>query len=330
MQHVATVNGVKVPERWAYLLGCEKCSHGRRYAKRDTGGYKNYPKAHNTYELMLAEWRDGLWTPCDCDAGPVAARSLEYAAAQLEEQYKTLSELVDGQAQRRLDRIFSDAHVPARFASLTFKSFVSLAGNDPGKAAAIKRIREYFDTGSCATPLGKRHGILLYGRSDMGKTGALCPLFMHHVRAGQPGLWVQYNDLLAALRDFESGQVQERIKAAQAAELLFIDDFGDPAADRAATDYTRDTMFRLLDHRNNYRLPTFITSNLHPDKMSGQFHERVVKRLGEMCAIVEVSGTPMRELMEDAEDNRRHSWTGGNGTSASFVDRRTGEVHEFA
>lgn len=110
--------------------------------------------------------------------------------------------------------------------------------------------------------------------------------------------WRWHNDLLAALRDFEGGQVEERISATKRTEFLFIDDFGDRAAERGATDYARGVMFRILDHRNNYQTPTFITSNLDPRKMTGQFDERIVKRLAKLCVLVEASGQPMRELVD--------------------------------
>lgn len=297
---------LNVPEHLKWLRGCDHCTHGRTYAVDPKTVRRRYPDHLTGPELQLFEWRDGVWTPCThCDAGAVAQRQLETTAAQMETLNAQVRDLIDGAAQRRLDKLFANAQVPARFASLTFKSFHDLAANDPGKAEAIKRIREYYADNRCQTPTGARDGILLYGRSDMGKTGALSPLFVSKVRAGVAGLWVQYNDLLAALRDFESGQVQERIKAAQHAELLFIDDFGDPAADRAATDYTRDVIFRILDHRNNYHLPTLVTSNLSPTQMQSQFHERTVKRLNEMCVIVEVGGTPMRGLVASAESAQR-------------------------
>lgn len=172
-----------------------------------------------------------------------------------------------------------------------------IAGKDPGRAEAIRRVREYFREGQVVTSDGPRMGIYLWGHTDMGKTGLLCPLFLHYIRQGETGLWLQYNDLQASLRDFESGKVEERIQEIQRVAFLFVDDWGDPASDRTATDYSRDTMFRIVDYRNGYQKPTFITSNLSPTKLAGQFHERMAKRLTELCAVVEVTGEPMRDLI---------------------------------
>ena len=250
----------------------------------------------------LAWHAAGTITFCSCKAGQMTRQGLnkqlgwevEYGA-QLTAQQREAQE-------RKLARIFDAAEVPGRFASLEFRTYAMVA--DQGKKEAVRVVKEYYANGYIETPAGRRFGILLHGPTDQGKTGALSPLFLHFVKQGNPGLWVQYNDLLAALKDFgpktDDGRsiVEERITAAKTVDFLFIDDFGDPAADRAATDYARDVLFRIIDYRNNYQKPTFITTNLNPDKMGGQFHERIVKRLQELCAIVGVSGAPMRDLLK--------------------------------
>jgi len=299
MQHVSEVASITVPEGRAYLVGCERCTYGRIHAVPMDECTKRYPNANNLPELLLMAFRDGLFTFCECDAGQVSARMIEKAAEDLATSEVAMKAIVARSAQARLDRVFSDAQVPRRFAELTWAGYKALAAGDPGKDMAIKAIDAYIAKNRVNTNRGMREGIMLYGKSDMGKTGALSPLFLRYILQGLPGLWVQYNDLLAALRNFESGQVEDRISACKYAQYLFIDDFGDPAAEKAATDYTRDVIFRIIDYRNNVQAPTFITTNLDPGKLTGQFHERIVKRLAELCVMVEVSGTPMRELMDE-------------------------------
>jgi DNA replication protein DnaC len=62
------------------------------------------------------------------------------------------------------------------------------------------------------------------------------------------------------------------------------------------SDYSRDVMFRIIDYRCNNNMMTFITSNLSPVQLAGIFHERFVKRLGNICAIIEVSGNAIGVL----------------------------------
>lgn len=302
------VESVKLPARLEYLNGCPKCQFGRIHVVPIRDAWALYPTAHTLPQLLLVMFRDGLYAHCTCDAGNVAAQALEREAAKLEATEVAMREAVARSAQARLERVFDDAHVPNRFAELTWGGFKAVAGEDKGKAMAIRAIDAYAGGDCVQTNRGKRVGIMLYGKSDMGKTGALSPLFLHYVKRGLPGLWVQYNDLLAALKQFEGGKVEERVSAAKHTEFLFIDDFGDPSALRQATDYAREVMFRIIDHRNNYQKPTFITSNLTPAKLSEQFGERIVKRLDELCMVVEVSGTPMGELIDAAHATSK--WDG--------------------
>jgi DNA replication protein DnaC len=289
---------VGLPPRFSYLAGCGKCNFGRIWLMPVADAYKLYPYVNSVPKKLLMMFRDGCYSHCDCEAGQSIARVLERNAAELEASEFAMRETVARSARARLERIFDEASVPNRFAELTWDGFKALAGNDAGKRLAIQAIDLYAEAGSVQTHRGKRMGLLLYGRSDMGKTGALSPIFLRQIKQGLPGLWVQYNDLLAALKQFESGQVEERIRAAQHTEYLFIDDFGDPGSAKTATDYAREVVFRIIDHRNNYQKPTFITSNLGPDRLAAQFGERILKRIDELCLMVEVKGQTMGELMD--------------------------------
>lgn len=299
---------IKLPPGKEYLNGCDKCTFGRTLIVPTRDAWALYPTVHTMPDLLLVMFRDGLYAHCDCDAGIVAAQALERAAAQLEAGETAMREAVARSARARLERIFDDAHVPNRFAAMTWNGFKALAGGDVGKATAIRAVDAYASAGSVQTSRGKRYGLLLYGKSDMGKTGALCPLFLRYIHDGLPGLWVQYNDLIASLKQFEDGNVEERVSAAKHTQFLFIDDLGDPSSQRQATDYTRDVMFRIIDYRNNYQSPTFITTNLTPAKLAEQFGDRFVKRLDELCLSVEVTGTAMGELIDAAHATSK--WDG--------------------
>lgn len=271
--------------------GCDRC----RFGLLPTSG--ELDKRLPTYQAEIVAYRMGLLHFCDCDSGTRRKAGILAAIERQGEHAAALRREVQAAKAAKAERIFADARVPARFADLTAATYVEIAGKDPGRAEAIRRVREYFREGQVVTSDGPRMGIYLWGHTDMGKTGLLCPLFLHYIRQGETGLWLQYNDLQASLRDFESGKVEERIQEIQRVAFLFVDDWGDPASDRTATDYSRDTMFRIVDYRNGYQKPTFITSNLSPTKLAGQFHERMAKRLTELCAVVEVTGEPMRDLI---------------------------------
>ena len=287
--------GLKVSDEvYQRATGCGACNFG--YALGTPLPMTDRPG----YLGRLEQFKAGLLIFCDCSAGEMARRCMERIAAEQARYSSDNDEAITRSREARLARLFADARVPDKFAALTLKGYVELAGKDPGRRAAIEAVKDYYRNGFTTGQDGaRRYGIFLHGRTDMGKTGLLCPLFLHYVKAGESGLWIQYNDMQAAVRDFGSEKVEERITTMQQVAYLFVDDWGDPLSDKVASDYSREVMQRIIDYRNNYSKPTFVTSNLSPAKLGGQFHERIAKRLAELCAVIEVTGAPMRELVRN-------------------------------
>lgn len=242
------------------------------------------------YMETLAQFRAGLIEFCDCEYGQRRRSSLAKELATEEALIQEIQNQPQVTEQRRLRSAFTGAGVPDRYAAYTFESFVGLAGNDPGKREAIAAIRAYFDKGAVETPAGPRNGIFLFGPSGVGKTGSLSPLFVTLLRQGHSGLWIQYNELMAEMRRFEDGMVDERMDACKRVEYLFVDDFGDPAAQKTATDYARDVVFRIIDHRVSNCKPLLITSNLTLADVESLFHARIARRIKTGCATIQMGG----------------------------------------
>lgn len=266
-------------EKVAWAKGCDRCNFG-------VLNQVSYSNSLPLYLAKLALYRSGALDICDCAAGASLVSRLMKLDAAEEDDKQLIERLARDAAEHKRQKLFSDAGVPPTFADLTMKSYVELAAGDEGKAAAIAAIREYHDKGET----GGRPGILLWGESGVGKTGALSPLFMSLLRKGFPGLWIQYNELMAELRKFDEGNVEERISAVKHTEYLLIDDLGDPVYDSVARPWTREVMFRIIDYRCNYRKPTFITTNMNVNDFDSHFRVGMVKRLAELCAIIQVTG----------------------------------------
>mgnify|MGYP002624168823 FL=1 len=228
---------------------------------------------------------------CECDNGQRYAAYL----AKLDKTYvNDDDELAQAKAryqEEKQRRLWDSAGIPPKYTDYTLQSYLALCGSDKGKQGAITAVTTMFKD----TVYQDKFGLVLWGEPGVGKTGALSPLFIHLLKNGCSGLWVQYNELLAQLRDFESGHVDERMKACQSVEYLFIDDLGDPMAERSATDYARDCLFRIIDHRKNHGLPILATSNLNLAGLEQQFHKRIVQRLTETCNVIEVKGKVLRK-----------------------------------
>lgn len=238
----------------------------------------------------VMQFRAGVLTFCECEAGQ------QYRVGLMKRNDAPDQDVIQAQARaeaakRRKEKLWDDANVPPRFANFTFKGYADRVKGDPGKERIVSAILSHF------RGQNPRLGLMLCGPTGMGKTGALSPLFLHYLDEGYAGLWLPYFEMMAAFRDFDGrpGQVSERVKLAQEVNLLFIDDMGDPKRmsgpkPEGATHYEREVVFRLVDHRNNYGLPMFITSNLPVDRLEEYYRPEIVKRLEEACEIVPVTG----------------------------------------
>lgn len=248
------------------------------------------PAGMSVMEVRRAQYFAGELEFCNCKQGDRWRDYITKVGMSYETQQDQLQRQAVEAADRRQRQLWLNAGVPAKYKNYTLKSFKQVAGDDPEKRAAFNAVFDYHQEGGLLIDGIIKTGIFLHGDPGVGKTGILSPLFVDLLRQGYSGLWVQYNELMASLRDFESGNVQERIAACQTVNYLFIDDFGDPASTRGATDYARDTMFRIIDHRNNNTLPMFVTSNLDMNQIGDQFHVRLARRLGDSCAVIKMGG----------------------------------------
>ena len=58
----------------------------------------------------------------------------------------------------------------------------------------------------------------------------------------------------------------------------------------------RSVVYEIIDHRYGWHLPIFATSNLSPAQMAAQFHDRTMRRISDVCAVIAVDGSTMAEL----------------------------------
>jgi len=246
------------------------------------------------YQERLIQYAAGELTLCTCEAGRAMAHWMEATGEQERQKDASLADLPRRMEAQRLESMFRSANIPERYSAYTIAGFERIADGDPGKRDAITAIRQYDELGYAVQDGAQHAGIMLWGPPGVGKTGSLSPLFTELVRRGASGLWLQYNQFMADMRRFEDGQVDARMEACQTVRYLFLDDLGDPAAQKAATDYARDVMFRVIDYRTSRNMPLFITTNLSPKDLAEQFHARTARRLLSACAIVHMTGRTLR------------------------------------
>lgn len=269
------------------IIACINCTHGLINPPPLT---RRMP----LYLERLAQHHAGELRTCTCEAGRAYAAWLGATADRERQHADDLAELPRRMEAQRQEKIFQAATIPARYAAYTIAGFERIAGADPGKRDAILAIRHYDQFGHAVQNGEQLPGIMLWGAPGAGKTGSLSPLFTELVRRGATGLWLQYNQLMADMKKFEDGQVDARMEACQNVRYLFLDDLGDPAATKVATDYARDVLFRIVDYRTSRNMPIFVTTNLSPQELANQFHQRIARRLLASCATIHLGGKTLR------------------------------------
>jgi DNA replication protein DnaC len=116
--------------------------------------------------------------------------------------------------------------------------------------------------------------LLIQGGYGCGKTHLAAAIANECVSLGVPTLFLTVPDLLDSLRfSFDSEEVtfEERFEQLRSAPFLVLDDFGT----QHATEWAREKLFQIMNHRYINRLPTVVTTNLELDEVEGRMRSRL-------------------------------------------------------
>ncbi len=120
-----------------------------------------------------------------------------------------------------------------------------------------------------------RGWLFLRGGFGCGKTHLAAAIANECVGLGVPTLFLTVPDLLDALRNtFDSEDVtfEERFEQIRDAALLILDDFGT----QSGTEWAREKLVQLLNHRYVNHLPTVVTTNLALEEIDGRMRSRLL------------------------------------------------------
>ena len=135
----------------------------------------------------------------------------------------------------------------------------------------------------------ERPWLILAGSLGWGKTRlamAIINARLDHPEFGSPGLFVSAPDFLAELRAGMSNETMDlRMGAYREAPLLVMDDLG-AEYHRQEGGWADEQLFRLLDHRYLYRLPTVITMNVPIEKLDNRIADRIQDTATGACQII--------------------------------------------
>lgn len=183
--------------------------------------------------------------------------------------------------ERRAEKLAAESSLGERFRGRTFGTFDASAF--PAEYAKAKAYAETFRE-------NKGGGLMFIGGVGTGKTH-LAAAVINHV-SGQlmiPARFVTAVGMFGQLRDLEKGT--EAMRGFKDVPLLAIDDLGK----EKITEWNREKLFEIINHRYENCLPVIITTNGTPKELEQKLGEAVFSRLCETCSGV----------MMDGEDYRR-------------------------
>jgi DNA replication protein DnaC len=155
----------------------------------------------------------------------------------------------------------------------------------PGARKAWQAARDFVD-GVLRDP--HYLGLLYTGQAGSGKTYLAAAVANELIRQNKGVLFVVVPDLLDELRaTYDRKDVSEYdiLDTAKTVPVLILDDLGA----HNYTDWTRNRIYSILNHRVNEKLPVLVTTNLHTLEINQQLGERTSSRLVQMCRMFKLS-----------------------------------------
>ncbi len=170
------------------------------------------------------------------------------------------------------DRLFSLSHLDD-LERMTFETFEPHGRVGLGEEQSASLERAYNQALSYSRAL--QGWLLIQGGYGCGKTHLAAAIANACVALGVPTLFVTIPDLLDSLRagygDDEAG-FDDRFDQVRQAPLLVLDDFGT----QNATEWAREKLFQILNHRYTNRLSTVVTTNLSLEEIDGRIRSRLL------------------------------------------------------
>ena len=192
----------------------------------------------------------------------------------------------------RVESLLEKSGLSRRFRRYTFTNFKPYVSQ--GAAKAVERVEDYLARWDENREAGK--GLYLCGDVGTGKTHLAVAILNELVRKKRvPSLFVTVPELLDNLRETYNKpgrNLDEWMDAVQNAEFLVLDDLGS----ERPTEWVRERIFVIVNHRYREALPTIFTSNIGPKDLATQLGERTASRIIAMCEWIDLEGEDYREI----------------------------------
>ena len=146
-------------------------------------------------------------------------------------------------------------------------------------------------------------GLCLCGPVGSGKTTALCLIAyeacLAKIRSGElkeiPWRFISFPAFVMQLQNAWRSETSEQtayalLKAMAEMPCLIIDDLG---AEKL-TDYVRQATYYLINEREQWERPTYLTTNFSLSDLDKQFDSRISSRIAGMCDVKALKGKDRR------------------------------------
>lgn len=184
--------------------------------------------------------------------------------------------------KQKLFNIIKSAQVPKIFVHVRAKDFKITDHNRDAAKIAIKSIK-------------KNNGLFIYGECGTGKTMLACIIANERAELLKTSMFIRAVDIFYELNPFHSQNKFETINKRNlvlTVPCLIIDDLG---AEKPS-DFTRATLFDILDYRMNEGLQTIITTNFNIEELKKRINvkeelnlsEKIIRRITSTCKLVEL------------------------------------------
>ena len=171
-----------------------------------------------------------------------------------------------------------------------------IEGRKTSQRAFIRKCRLFCEEYADTFTAGEGKGLLLCGRSGLGKTFLMNCVAQRVLERGFSVVVISAYKLIEAMRRYQFGEDSgEQVQDMLACDLLCIDDLGSEPMLRGVT---VSSLYHIINERRNANRSTVITTNLDSDLLYEKYDDRIAARLTDpsRMKVIPFVGTDVRRF----------------------------------